>query len=208
MSHTPRDRALALAGLFQAAQQVDRLGRTGDADESAAATIIESIFRTEAETTEAVYGSAANVRPGLELVMRVMTNETADAERGATRYAAALMHLDRKLARRDDLLASIGKGIDGARHQLEHYGPAHPNLLANLADVYVHTVGQLGPRIIVTGDQNHLKSTRVVEQIRSLLLGGIRSAVLWRQVGGSRLKMILGRSRLVEATEGLLEEAA
>ena len=65
------------------------------------------------------------------------------------------------------------------------------------------TVSTLGPRIIVRGDPALLARPESANRIRALLLAGIRAAVLWRQCGGTRVGLILGRRRLLEAARGL-----
>ncbi|SUC47473.1 High frequency lysogenization protein HflD [Providencia stuartii] len=45
-------------------------------------------------------------------------------------------------------------------------------------------ISPLGPRIQVTGSPDILKNSLVQAKVRTLLLSGIRSAVLWQQVGG------------------------
>jgi high frequency lysogenization protein len=73
----------------------------------------------------------------------------------------------------------------------------HPNLLANLADIYSRTLSTLQPRIMVRGEPLYLNNPDNQNRIRTLLLAGIRAAWLWRQVGGSRWKILFGRNRLL-----------
>ncbi|GAM56239.1 hypothetical protein JCM19232_5254 [Vibrio ishigakensis] len=49
-----------------------------------------------------------------------------------------------------------------------------------------------------------LQQTGVQAKVRALLLAGIRSAVLWRQVGGKRRHLIFSRKKMVEQAEILL----
>ncbi len=42
------------------------------------------------------------------------------------------------------------------------------------------------------------------KKIRALLLAGIRSSVLWRQMGGSRLQFIFSRQKIKKTAEKLL----
>ena len=43
-------------------------------------------------------------------------------------------------------------------------------------------------------------------KVRTLLFAGIRAAVLWRQKGGSRLKLLLSRKKYVEQAELVLQK--
>jgi high frequency lysogenization protein len=52
---------------------------------------------------------------------------------------------------------------------------------------------------MVQGDPRHLHAPDNQNRIRALLLAGIRAAWLWRQVGGSRWKILLGRKQLAAA---------
>ena len=73
-----------------------------------------------------------------------------------------------------------------------------------LAELYSNTLSRLKPRIVVHGNPLHLADPKRVEQIRSLLLAGIRAAVLWRQVGGSQWRLLLRRSEYAMLARGLL----
>jgi len=46
----------------------------------------------------------------------------------------------------------------------------------------------------------------VINKIRALLLAGIRSAMLWRQCGGSRWRFIFFRRKIQREAEFLLSE--
>ena len=59
----------------------------------------------------------------------------------------------------------------------------------------------------MTGDQGYLQQARIANQVRALLLAGIRSATLWRQVGGSRWQLIFQRKKLAQTVDRLLREA-
>jgi high frequency lysogenization protein len=45
-----------------------------------------------------------------------------------------------------------------------------------------------------------------MEKVRALLLAGIRAAVLWRQVGGSRLQILFSRAKIKAAAEKILQQ--
>lgn len=66
-------------------------------------------------------------------------------------------------------------------------------MVARLADIYSNTISQLCSRIMIKGDQAHLSNVDNAAKIRALLLAGIRAALLWRQAGGDRWKLIFSR---------------
>ncbi|MEX1057503.1 MAG: DUF489 family protein, partial [Natronospirillum sp.] len=82
--------------------------------------------------------------------------------------------------------------------------PLHDAVIGSLARNYQETLSQLNFRIQVSGNPNYLNQQRHADQIRMLLLFGVRSALLWRQLGGRRWQMLLSRRRLLKATHDLL----
>ena len=77
-------------------------------------------------------------------------------------------------------------------------------MVSNLASIYLDIISPLGPRIQVTGTPAHLQQPQVQHKVRALLLAAVRSAVLWRQVGGKRRHLIFGRKQMVEQAKILL----
>ena len=66
-----KDRVLALAGLLQSVRLVQQMANNGQAETRPLASCIDSLFRFDAESTEAVYGSARALEPGLRRVARL-----------------------------------------------------------------------------------------------------------------------------------------
>jgi high frequency lysogenization protein len=59
---------------------------------------------------------------------------------------------------------------------------------------------------MVSGESQHLSNPDQANKIRALLLAGMRSAVLWAQLGGSRWQILLWRRRLTQEAERILKE--
>jgi high frequency lysogenization protein len=57
---------------------------------------------------------------------------------------------------------------------------------------------------MVSGDNQYLGDPGNANRIRALLLSGIRSAVLWRQLGGSRWQLLFQRKKLCEQARAIL----
>ncbi len=198
-----RDRALALGGILQACSLVQEVAQRGSAESESLRQTLRTLFETDPPDAAAVYGGTGGVREGLRLLIRQLDGKP-DAE--LTRYLLNVLHLERKLRRRPELLSSISRGIERAREQMEHYPLPHSNLVAALAGIYSDTVSTLTPRIIVRGAEGHLANPGNADLVRALLLAAIRSAVLWRQCGGSRWQILLLRGRLVQAARSIIDQ--
>jgi high frequency lysogenization protein len=203
MAYTEQDRLIALAGIYQAALCVRQIARRGSVDADAMEPCIYSLFQTDADSVSGVFGAPGSLTAGATELLRQLTGKQP-RELEPTRYAIGLLKLERVLSRRSEVIKTIGSGIEAAQAKLEHYSMLHPNLLAHLADIYSRTISQLQPRIMVQGDLRFLQIPDNQNRIRALLLAGIRSAWLWRQVGGSRWKILFGRKQLLTAARNYL----
>lgn len=195
-----KDRTLALAGLLQAVKLVQRAANDGVGDAPGLDAILASVFRIDADTVESVYGSAALMRPGLEaLIAHLEGGKQRDP--ASSRIAATVLHVERKLVANRLLLGAIREGLADIERQREHFGIGHPTVLARLGDLYANTVSRLSPRVLVQGNPVQLAQAPVVAQIRAILLAAMRSAVLWRQLGGSYWDLILRRRAMLAAAK-------
>ena len=197
MERNLSNQTLALAAMLQALRQVQSLAHEGRSDPDALATAVHSVFSRDAESVEAVYGGLEGLRGGLALVHSQLQSASKPLDKERLRYLVTLLHLERKLAKRRDLLDRIGQGIDRARQQAEHFEPTHESVLGGLANTYAETVSTLRPRVLVAGEPAYLENSATADKVRTLLLAAIRSAVLWRQAGGSRLRLLLNRRAMV-----------
>jgi high frequency lysogenization protein len=202
-----RDQLLALAGVFQAARLVQQVARQGAADDAAFTTTVQSVFVRSPESAEAVYGDAGGVALGLRALRSQVAPGRRPRDIDLTRYVVAILNHERRLWRRRDLLDRIRQRLDQAETQARYFSASHPNVTANLAEIYSETAGTMLPRIMVYGAHGHLAKPENVNRVRALLLAGLRSAILWRQHGGSRLKLLWHRRDLLHEVESLLQEA-
>lgn len=203
MSKNLQDITLALAGVVQAAILVEQVAKTGQVQQDAYKCSIESLFDLNPVSTLAVYGGTAqHLRIGLEALRDMLAGQHKHQE--AMRYALGALHLQKKLAGRKDMLNTIATRISQAAGQAEHFSSIHENVVGNLGQVYSETISTFRFRIQVMGDYNYLQQTRIASQIRSLLLASIRSAMLWRQLGGNRWRLLLQRKALASHVDQLL----
>ncbi len=204
--YSDRDRVLALAGVLQAARLTQQIARRGAADGEAVQTSMRSLFKIDSDSVADVFGGATGLAVGLQTLCGQLEGGATRSQE-ITRYAIALIQLERKLAGSPQLLQKITDGMASANQRTEHYSLLHGNILAQLAQLYVDTISTLRPRIMVSGEPLHLHNPDNVNKIRSLLLAGIRAARLWHQVGGRKYQVLLQRRRMVELARQLLQAA-
>jgi len=101
-------------------------------------------------------------------------------------------------------MSQLGDRIDTLVRQTEHFSIMDEQMIGNCASIYLDVVSPIGPRIQVSGTPSILQQQFNQQKVRALLLSGIRSAVLWRQVGGKRRHLIFGRKKMVEQAKILL----
>lgn len=205
MSGGLTDQTLALGGVFQAAHLVQQIASRGRGNEPALEASLESLFRFDAASASEVFGGVPGILDGLRTLVRQLGDEDGPRDTNITRYALSLLQLERRLLRSRALTETVHAGLKATAARLDFFPLTHANTVAGLADLYQQTVSTLSPRILVTGEQNHLANPDNASRIRAALLAGIRAAVLWRQSGGSRLGLLLGRRRYVAEARRLLE---
>ncbi len=204
--NTITNQTIALSGIAQVAVLVQQLATTGTCDQHSMEASIGSILKIDSDSVADIYGGLAGLKLGFEQLNGQITGEKPPNPEQA-RYAAAIVFLEKKLTDRKDFMATIQTGIVKAQGQAEQFGLLHENVLANLGDIYHSTISTLQPRIMVNGEQIFLSQPDIANKIRALLLAGIRSALLWRQCGGSRWKFIFYRRKIQNELQDLIKRA-
>jgi high frequency lysogenization protein len=198
-------RTLALAGVFRAAALVNALANEGIISEDNLQISVGSIFETDPDDTIEVFGNTNNLSLGFQTLLNQLGKDSNNRNMDVARYVVSMLFLERRLMKAPAMLETLSTGVELATRQSEHFSMTHENVIANLADLYSRTISELGPRIMVNGEQNYLETTAISNKIRTVLLAGIRSAVLWYQLGGRRWHVLFNRRRYQEVAEHFLE---
>jgi high frequency lysogenization protein len=206
MKGTDRDRTLALAGVFQAAGLVNQIATNGMADAQWLKTTLGTLFVRDPGDTAEVFGDVNGVGYGLRRLGEQLGGQRANMQ--ITQYALGALILERKLSKDPSRMSALADGLEGAGRQKEAFGLTHDNTVAALAEVYSEVISPLRPQILVRGSEGHLERTDSANRVRALLLAAIRCAVLWRQVGGSRWRLIFGRRKLINTAGDLLRQTS
>lgn len=196
---------MALAGVFQAAILVEQLARQGRAESDELALCIRSVLNLNPASVEDVYEGVGGVHTGLQGLRDVLSRRGGGISAEVMRYAMGILHAQRKLAARDDLMDALGKSLERAVEQYRYFGdPLHESVFGAAAHCYQQSVSKLNFRIRVMGNPTYLQNPHTANQVRAVLLFGIRSAHLWQQQGGRRWHILLRRGKLYDSAQQLL----
>lgn len=211
MESNTQNRTIALAALFQCVDGVSQIANTGNIDSAVYNTAIASVLNEDAETATDIYGSLDNLKLGFASMMSQLstaptTPDGKPKDMEATRYALGLLQLEKKLSNNTAMFQTLLDGIEDTQKKLEFFDIEHENITAALADIYANTISKIGPKIMVKGDQTHLANPNNASKIRALLLAGVRAALLWRQAGGNRWKLLLERGKLQKQANSFLDQ--
>ena len=195
---------LALAGILQATYLVDQIARTGQADSAAMNSILHSLFVFESDDPAVVYAGAHNLQLGLRALRDVLAGHNRDSYQAAVRYALGALILQKLLARAPDAQTTIRTRLQHAEKKLELFTDNINEIAPSLASIYQDTISRFKYRIQVTGSFQQLQNPANADKIRALLLAAVRSAWLWRRVGGRRWQLILNRNALKQCADVLI----
>lgn len=212
MTDPHRAKTLALAGIFQAASLADSLAWRGHCDPVALEASLNSTLALDSDDPIAIFGSdPRHLRVGLTAVEQTFyqpLRHPHPRQGEIVRYALALMYLERKLAASPALLATLRQRLEGTLRQRAHFADIRdPALVRKLAAIYVDTLGTFKFRLQVKGDQRQLNSSSVPDQVRAVLLAGIRAAWLWHRLGGRRWHLIFSRRRVLGEIRKIIKES-
>ncbi|PKH32745.1 lysogenization regulator HflD [Shewanella sp. ALD9] len=191
---------MAFAGILQAIGQVQYLARHGESDKDALAATLNTILVTEPESTVEVYQDKAILDNGYQLIQNQL-GDGSNKDIETTRYLVGVLALERKLARSPNGLGMLAERINQVHRQLAHFAITDEQVLANFASIYSDIISELGPKLQISGNPDCLKQPQVQNKIRALLLAAMRSAVLWRQLGGKRRHLVFARKAIFDTAK-------
>lgn len=196
---TPMQQQLvALGGVFQAAHLVHRLAHSGQIHDAALASMLGSLLvRNPQNTLDVFGGDDYGLLDGYRTLQASLRRDSQNLPRECLRYAMSMLTLERQFSRNNKMLSLTGQRLEQIERQLEHVSLTSPAAISAFAAIYQDTISTFNMRIQVHGDMRFLQQEVTASKIRALLLAGIRSARLWRQLGGSRWHFLLKRNAML-----------
>ena len=182
---------------------MDQVSRTGSYPLEFLEPSIHSLFEFDASSVDSVFGGLAGVKLGLHNLSNLLASRQAQENRDVVRYVFSMLYLERKFAADPGMMSVVHSRLEHTSFRAEHFASHVNELCHSISGIYQDTLSKLKFRIKVSGSAQHLQDTENADIIRALLLAGIRSAFLWRQLGGRRWKLVLQRKSLLEASQNL-----
>tara|TARA_B110000914_G_C15344774_1_gene390955 strand:+ start:173 stop:778 length:606 start_codon:yes stop_codon:yes gene_type:complete len=190
-----KQQTLALASLLQSTTLVHQLASTGQCDSKGNKASLGSIVN-QSTRIEDIYESPDDLRIGLDSLKAILDSKTKSVQ-NIILYAMSLINLEKKLMKQNQLLTKISSEIEFINKQ-EFFEINHSNSIARLAELYKNTLGSLSPTIMVTGEHIYLNNQHTANNIRALLLAGIRAVSLWKSLGGKTWHLVLNKKKTLK----------
>jgi high frequency lysogenization protein len=200
---------IALAAVAQCATLVHRVATTGELPQPELRACINPLFATNPDDFSDIYPHLGELSLGLRTLQSIFGAERDPQNNEVVRYTLGMLLLRNRLTADAGMQNQLRERLaqipaleplpEPDSEQFEAAEAAQLGTIRQLAGLYQDTISTLSYRIQVQGKVEHLKSEAVANQIRALLLAGIRSAVLWYQLGGRRWRLLLYRKRIHES---------
>lgn len=193
-------RNIALAVVTQCAVLVHELAKNGRASTARMSACLKPVYQLNADSVSSLYPAPAEFSEGMQVLQNSFDSKGLRDHSEVVRYLLGMLVLQQHLNRSPAMMSELAA-------RLRDFGPESVSNLddqesllkadcSRLARLYQDTISRLSHRIHVAGNPEHLRTQEVAEQIRAMLLAGIRSAVLWHQLGGRRWHLFIYKRQI------------
>ena len=210
---------VALSAVAQSAALVAKLAVHGNASQTELLASVNPLLVLNPRSEADVYPNLGHLNLGLRTLHDMFKQVRAPENADVVRYTLGMLLLSNKLEARapmQDRIRSALQTIAPLQLIPENATPwrteesdktdaqlRQEQTFEQLATLYQDTISTLPHRIQVQGQMDYLQNEYVANRVRSLLLAGIRSAVLWRQLGGRRWRLLFYRKRVQETASSI-----
>ncbi|NVJ68099.1 MAG: high frequency lysogenization protein HflD [Gammaproteobacteria bacterium] len=199
------DITLALAAVCQAIDCVQSIARNGQANKDDMDTLLRATLKLDAKSPEEIYGSYKDLHTGFKAIVAQLSGNKTDADFG--RYLVNILSLEKQFISHQKMVGLMTAKINQANRLFNYQDndDVTSDLVQQLATAYKETISTLSTKIQVTGNSKYLEQSTNQNLIRALLLSAIRSAVLWRQLGGKKRQFIFNKNKIVETAKAFID---
>lgn len=199
---------IALAGIFQSATLVHQVATYGDLEDILLESCIKTIFKLDSESVISIYENINTLQQGFNELNKIYCrlSETPKPDPRISQYVLSLIWQTENIRTNQSTLKKLRQSLEQLETQANYFNYTHEIVIANLADEYSALVQPYKHRIQIMGKADYLNNPKTMAKIRTLLLSGIRSAFLWRQLGGRRWQLFFCRRSYAKAIIALQEK--
>jgi len=201
---TIENQTLALAGIFQSAALIEQLATEGEINQAAFDCSFDSLFTFDAPTATDVFGNLSGLSRGLKALSQYLSGENKQSGKNVAYYVLSMLKLSSRLNRNKKLAMAIQQKLQKIETQSIGFEMSRHAVTSQIDGVYQSTISTITPRILVQGEQTHLRNSNNASKIRTLLLAGIRASILWHQLGGNKWKLVFSRKKYIRTAKLLL----
>ena len=210
---------VALAAVAQSAALVSKLAVHGNASQTELLASVNPLLALNPSSESDIYPNLGHLNLGLRTLDDMFSQGRSSENASLVRYTLGMLLIRNKLDRNSAIQSNIRDRLQSIQPLLLVPENATPWRMAEtektegqlrqeqtfeqLATLYQDTISTLPHRIQAQGQVDYLQNDYVANRVRSLLLAGIRSAVLWHQLGGRRWRLIFYRKRILETASSL-----
>ena len=199
-----RDLTLAFAELVQICEQIHEIAHAKNPDAQVIEHAIQSLFVFDPVNVADTYGGVKALTPGLSWLAKLVTTPVKVSDKELLQYMTSILYLTRLLMKNKKKLEQLHNRLQAAQNQVSYFHATHPQVIANIADIYTETTSGLSFRVQIRGFKQVLTQPKNMQSIRCLLLAGFRAAFLWYQIGGNRWQLLFSRYRITNEAKALL----
>ena len=197
------EQTIALAGLYQACQIVSKIAWNGEYNEQELEPLINCIIKVDSTNTENIYLNVSKLESGLVYFRKQIVGDIFTRSSETRRYIASLNKLS-------DTLMSDNSCINKIQLLLKNFSEESKSMTTGqksieLSSIYQQTLSKFEPRIVVNGENKFLTNENHSSRIRTALFAGVRSVILWRQLGGSKLKLLFLKGQFSKQIDKYLD---
>jgi high frequency lysogenization protein len=210
---------VALAAVAQSAALVSKLAVHGNASQTELLASVNPLLALNPRSESDVYPNLGHLNLGFRTLDDMFSQVRSSENASLVRYTLGMLLIRNKLDTNTVMQTNIRDRLQSIQPLLLVPENATPwrmeeiektdgqlrqeQTFEQLATLYQDTISTLPHRIQVHGQVDYLQNDYVSNRVRSLLLAGIRSAVLWHQLGGRRWRLIFYRKRVQETAIAL-----
>jgi high frequency lysogenization protein len=210
---------LALAAVTQSAALAAKLAVHGNASQTELIASVNPLLVLNPRSEVDIYPNPGHLSLGLRNLHDIFSRARAPENADVVRYTLGMLLLRNKLEANSPMQSAIRQALQNIQPlqlipenatpwRMEEVEKSDDQLrqeqtFEQLAALYQDTISTLDHRIQVQGKMDYLQNAYVANRVRALLLAGIRSAVLWHQLGGRRWRLIFYRKQVQDTASNL-----